>query len=434
MPQSPHKRRALGVVFFVLFIDLMGFSIIFPLYPAMLDHYLGPDGGGWLGETFASPDKRFLVTVLFGGILGSLYSILQFAFSPIWGRLSDRIGRRQVLLLTQAATALSYLGWVFSGQLWMLLATRVLAGIMSGNIAVATAAVSDVTGRENRSRGMAIVGVAFALGFLLGPAIGGISAQWNLLEAFPGLAAWGVNPFSIPAAVAMVLAAANLAFIQWGFKETLSEADREAARQRKDKADNRLLALFRVPSGDIRRACSTNFWYTLSFSGMEFMLAFYAVEYFAYSAKDIGLMFLFIGFMLILVQGGFVRRMAPRMGEKKLTLAGIVFMMLSFILIAAIIRQSSFFVALGFMSIGSGLVFPCLVALVSLHADSAEQGRYLGLFRSAGSLARAFGPILAALLYYALGASVTYAVGAAVLLLPLMVLSRLRQPESAPKG
>jgi MFS family permease len=429
MPQSPHNRRALGVVFLVLFIDLMGFSIIFPLYPAMLDHYLGPDGGGWLGETFASEDKRFLVTVIFGGILGSLYSVLQFAFSPVWGRLSDRIGRRKVLLFTQAATALSYLGWVFSGQLWMLLATRVLAGIMSGNIAVATAAVSDVTGRENRSRGMAIVGVAFALGFLLGPAIGGISAQWNPLATHPGWADFGINPFSVPAAIAMVLAVVNLVCIQWGFKETLSDADRETARQNRAHADNRLLALFRIPVADIRRACNTNFWYTLSFSGMEFMLAFYVTQHFGYTAKDIGMMFLFIGFMLILVQGGFVRRMAPRMGEKRLTLAGIVFMLVAFLLLAVVVRQSSLFVALGFMSIGSGLVFPCLVALVSLHADSAEQGRYLGLFRSAGALARAIGPILAALLYFALGSGITYAMGAALLLLPLTILARLRQPQ-----
>ncbi len=428
MPQAPHNRRALGVVFLVLFIDLMGFSIIFPLYPAMLDYYLGPDGGGWLGETFANEHSRFLVTVIFGGIFGSLFSLLQFVFSPIWGRLSDRIGRRPVLLLTMSATALSYLGWIFSGQLWILLATRVLAGVMSGNIAVATAAVSDVTGREARSRGMALVGVAFALGFLLGPAIGGISAQWNWLAANPSWEAWGINPFSVPAAIACGLSVINLIFIQWGFRETLSDADREAARASSSKTDRSLLALFRIPLPDIRRICNTNFFYTLSFSGMEFMLTFYVVEHFAYSTKDIGMMFLFIGFILILVQGGFVRRMAPRLGEKRLTLAGIVFMALSFLLIAAIIRQSSFFVALGFMSIGSGLVFPCLVALVSLHAGSAEQGRYLGLFRSAGALARAIGPILAALLYYCLGSSVTYAVGAAVLILPLMLLAKVRQP------
>jgi MFS family permease len=101
----------------------------------------------------------------------------------------------------------------------------------------------------------------------------------------------------------------------------------------------------------------------------------------------------------------------------------------AFLLLAVVVRQSSLFVALGFMSIGSGLVFPCLVALVSLHADSAEQGRYLGLFRSAGALARAIGPILAALLYFALGSGITYAMGAALLLLPLTILARLRQPQ-----
>lgn len=439
MPQPPNNRRPLGVVFLILFIDLMGFSIIFPLFPAMLEYYLPePRAGGllsglvgWLRELAAAQDgdPQFLVAVLFGGILGSLYSLLQFVFSPIWGKLSDKFGRRNILLITQVGTALSYLGWIFAGQFWMLLVTRALAGIMSGNIAVATAAVSDVTDQKNRTKGMAVVGIAFAMGFLLGPAIGGISAQWNWLVANPNWEAYGINPFSVPAAIAFVLATINVIWIARSFKETLKPEDRDAALAKDKATGNRLAALFHIPLPDIRRTCWVNFLFTLSFSGMEFTLTFLAVERFSYSTLDNGLMFLFIGFWLIITQGGIVRRLAPKLGEKKLSLGGVISGMVAFAIIAAIASQSAFYVALAFLAIGAGLVFPSLASLVSLYADPSEQGRYMGVYRSAGSLARALGPLLAAIIYFHFGSGVSYSVGAAVLILPLLIALKLRQPK-----
>ncbi len=435
MSKSGINHRALGVIFLVMFIDLMGFSIIFPLFPDMLEYYLAktPEGGmlhctiAWLeAHTSQDLDSSFLVAVLFGGALGSLYSLLQFVFSPLWGKLSDRFGRRRVLLITQIGTALSYLGWIFAGELWLLLVTRALAGVMSGNIAVATASISDVTDQQNRAKGMAYVGIAFAMGFLLGPAIGGISAQWNWLAANPALEAWGINPFSAPAAVACVLATINVIWIARGFKETLPETNRNDHPS--VGLAGRLTGLFRIPQPDIRRSCWVNFLFTLSFAGMEFTLTFLAVERFNYSAMDNGLMFVFIGFWLIITQGGIVRRMAPKVGEKKLSLAGVLSAAVAFFLIAAIATQSVFFVALALLSIGAGLVFPSLSALTSLYADPSEQGRFLGIYRSAGALARALGPLLAAMVYFHYGSSTSYATGAVFLILPLLLALKLKQP------
>ena len=438
MPQPGINHRALGVIFLVLFIDLMGFSIIFPLFPDMLEYYMAkaPEGGvlhsliGWLeAHTSQDLDKSFLVAVLFGGILGSLYSLLQFVFSPIWGKLSDRLGRRRVLIITQTGTALSYLGWIFSGELWLLLVTRALAGVMSGNIAVATAAISDVTDQKNRAKGMAYVGIAFAAGFLLGPAIGGISAQWNWLAANPSLEAWGINPFSVPAAIACLLATVNVIWIARGFKETLNEQDRAVATASEGGLGQRLTGLFRIRQPDIRRSCWVNFLFSLSFAGMEFTLTFLAVERFSYTTMDNGLMFVFIGFWLIITQGGIVRRLAPKLGEKKLSLGGVISAAIAFGLIAAIATQSVFFVALALLSIGAGLVFPSLSALTSLYADPSEQGRFLGIYRSAGALARALGPLLAAMVYFHFGANTSYASGALFLILPLLIGLKLRQPK-----
>ena len=153
-------KRTLGIIFLTLFIDLVGFSIIFPLFPAMLDYYLpnGAGDGSLLGQLIAplsamaersgAEDPRFMTAVLFGGILGSLYSILQFICAPLWGAYSDRVGRRKVLLITIAGLALSYAAWFFAASFWVLVLARVLGGAMGGNLSVATAAVADSTTRE----------------------------------------------------------------------------------------------------------------------------------------------------------------------------------------------------------------------------------------------------------------------------------------------
>ena len=158
--EKQSAKGSLGIIFTTVFIDLVGFSIIFPLFPAMLKYYLEREDPesllgemtGWLDSITLTggADTSFYTTVFFGGILGFIYSLLQFVFSPIWGRLSDRHGRRPVLLFTLAGTALSYLIWIFSGSFLLLVLSRLLGGIMSGNLAVATAAVADVTSKENR--------------------------------------------------------------------------------------------------------------------------------------------------------------------------------------------------------------------------------------------------------------------------------------------
>lgn len=433
------SRSRLGVIFLTLFLDLVGFSIIFPLFPAMLDYYLpGADGGstllgqliaplaGW-AESSGAADPRFMTAVLFGGILGSLYSILQFLCAPLWGAYSDRVGRRKVLLLTISGLALSYIAWFFAASFWVLVLARVIGGAMGGNLSVATAAVADTTTREKRSSGLALIGIAFGLGFIVGPAIGGLFAKIDLTALAPSLEAYGVNPFSVPALVSLILTVINLVWVYRRFGETLPESKRG-----KPNPERRGLAAFRIfqcPEPATRR---TNFVYLvfmLAFSGMEFTLTFLAVERFAFSPAQNGGMFVFIGFVLVLVQGGIVRRLATPVGEKRLAVAGLACGVAAFLALAMATQLGLFFGALALMAFAIGLASPTLSALVSLYSSESDQGANLGVFRSAGSLARAIGPLVAAFVYFAYGSQSAYLFGAFVVVIPLVMALKLPKPE-----
>ena len=432
------NRRTLGIVFLTLFLDLVGFSIIFPLFPAMLDYYL-PDGAGngtllgsivaplasW-AEQSGAEDPRLMTAVLFGGILGSLYSILQFICAPLWGAYSDRVGRRKVLLITIAGLALSYLAWFLAASFWVLILARVLGGAMGGNLSVATAAVADSTSREKRSSGLAIVGIAFGLGFIVGPAIGGLSAKIDLVQIAPQLAAFGVNPFSAPALIALFLTIINFIWVAKSFQETLPPEKR--ANVVKAKPAPLAFRLLQSTIPEIRRTNLLYLIFMIAFSGMEFTLTFLAVERFAFSPAQNGGMFVFIGFILILVQGGIVRRLAGPVGEKRLAVAGLFCAVAAFLCIAIAMSVGMFFVALALMGFAIGLTSPTLNALVSLYSSESEQGRNLGVYRSAGSLARAIGPLAAAFIYFAYGSQTAYIFGAIIVVIPLLMALKLPQP------
>ena len=431
-------RNRLGIIFLTLFLDLVGFSIIFPLFPAMLDYYLpSADGGSTLlgqliaplaawAESSGAANPRFMTAVLFGGILGSLYSILQFICAPLWGAYSDRVGRRKVLLITISGLALSYIAWFFAASFWILVLARVLGGVMGGNLSVATAAVADSTTREKRSSGLAIIGIAFGLGFIVGPAIGGLLAKIDLTVIAPSMKAFGVNPFSMPALVSLILTTINLIWVYQRFKETLPVEKR--GKMNPERKGLAVFRLFRCPEPATRRTNLVYLIYMIAFTGMEFTLTFLASERFNFTPAQNGGMFVFIGLILVLVQGGIVRRLASPVGEKRLALAGIAFGVAAFLALAIAIQLGLFFGALALMAISIGLVSPTLSALVSLYSSESDQGANLGIFRSAGSLARAIGPLMAALVYFIYGSQSAYLFGAIVVIFPLVMALKLPKP------
>ena len=409
-------------------MDLVGFSIIFPLFPAILEHY---GQTGILLSLTESLDafseatgagERF-TPVLFGGILGSLYSVLQFFFAPIWGNLSDKFGRRSILLTTTLGVFISYVIWGFAGSFLLLVIARFIGGCMSGNISVATAAVADVTTKENRSKGMGMVGAAFGLGFIIGPALGGFCSRYNLLETHPEWEAYGINPFSVVAFISAAIALLNFVWVKLHFAESLP-----AEKRGQGPHHSPIARLREKLSPAIVKTNRTYFVFMFAFAGMEFTLTFLGANRFGFTPTQNAWMMVFVGFILVLVQGGLVRRLAPKLGERRVATTGLGLVSVGLVILAVAPSVSILYLGLGFMAFGMGLCSPTLTSMVSLFASESEQGRALGAFRSIGSLARAIGPILACFVFWWFGSTLLYITGAAITAIAVILCTRIPNP------
>jgi len=427
-PLTPEMKGTLKIVFLSIFLDLIGFSIIFPLFPTLIKYYLEADPNSmllnfiWgnlesLSVAGADGSLNFGPIALFGSILGALYSLLQFIASPFWGSLSDRIGRKPVMIWSVFGLMISYVLWFFSGSFAVLVAARVIGGIMGGNISTATAIVSDITDKKRRSKGMAFVGIAFALAFTLGPALGGLLSIIDLTKIYPSLEAYGVNPFSVPALLAVLLSAFNLYFIAKNLKETHKPDSKRIART------SNLAKLFKgLPYPGVNKVNFSNFIFVSAFSGMEFTLTFLAVERLGFSSLDNGIMFIFIGFVLAMVQGGFVRRRAHEIGEAKVASMGLITLIPGLLLIAFAYSTWMLYCGLFFLACGSGMIVPTLTSLVSFYSPEENQGEALGIFRSLGALGRVVGPLIIGIVYWRFGSVYPYLVGCLIILIPLLII------------
>lgn len=431
---APARPLSLGVIFLTLYIDLIGFSIGFPLGPDLLEHYLKVEGRtgalGWIvGQTDALAQALGIASyapVLFGGVVASVFSILQFVFAPFWGALSDRRGRRGVLLFTVAGTAASYLLWVVSGSFWLFLLSRVIGGAFSGNLSVATAAVADVTTREERSKAMGLVGAAFGLGLLTGPMLGALTAQVNLAEKFPALVPLGINPFSMPALVAFAMCLVNLVWIRAKFAETLAPEARAAARE--PRLRNPLAAILGLDDPALRRANLVAFVFSVAFVAMEATLTFLATQRFGYTARENGYLLGFLGLCAIFTQGFLVRKLLRVVDEVRVLALGLAAAIVGFIVVGLAGAPWQLYAGVGVLVFGSSLVNPATSGLISLYAPAAEQGRVLGIFRSLGSLSRAVTPVVAGVAFWVWGSLAVFVAGAALAALALAVGLRLPKP------
>ncbi len=437
-PLTPEAKKSIAVVALTIFLDLVGFSIIFPLFPSLAQYYLTHDADNVFlksifetiqGISHYTGGSVFSSVVLFGGMLGALYSGLQFFAAPLWGAWSDKSGRRPILIYSMSGAAIGYFIWFISGNFTLLIVSRIIDGIMGGNISTATAVVADVTTRENRSKGMAIIGVAFALGFVFGPAFGGLLSLIDLTKLYPSLVQYGVNPFSMPALFACLLSLFNTVWLVRKFKESLPPEKRGLV---KTERSANIFKLFKpLPNPSINIINMGYFLFLSAFSGMEFTLTFLAAERLNYTSMQNAYIFIYIGFIIAFVQGGVVRRKAGTVGEKKMAIFGLISLIPGLLLISAAYSSAMLYGGLFFLAVGSSMIVPCLTTLVTLYTPESEQGRSVGIFRSMGALARVVGPILAAIAYYKYGAWAPYVFGSAFMLMPILMLTQLpaRPPE-----
>lgn len=436
MAQSGDNRKpptSIGVIFLTLFLDLVGFSIVFPLFAGMLEYYSKQQSGllAWAMDWVQSVDpsaEPIQRVALFGGLLSAFYSLLQFVSAPIWGRLSDKIGRRPILLTCLTGTFISYALWAFSGSFTLLLVSRFIAGCMGGSVSSANAAVADITASpKERARGMGLVGMAFGFGFILGPVIGALG--YHYLPRFEGgTGFFGLHPFTMCAVVAACLTLINLVWAFTHFHETLPPERRQKAHASDRTANPARLFTSSLGNG-IVTINSAQLLHTVLFVGMESTLVFLTLQRLAYQPDDNGPIFALMGFMAALTQGFLFRRLAPRIGAKPMVILGFLLLIPGYVLIGLVDYFPSrlhLLIGITVFSAGTGLVFPGLSTLVSLAANERNQGLAMGTFRSAGSLGRAVGPLVAALLYFKLRPAAPYFFGAVGTILPLMLMIKFR--------
>ncbi len=372
------------ILFFIVFIDLIGFGIIIPLLP-------------FYGEFYqASPEMI--------GLLMATYSFTQFLAAPFWGGLSDRIGRRPVLLVSLAGASAAYVWLGLAESLWALFAARAIGGAMAGNISAAFAYVADVTTRENRAKGMGMIGAAFGLGFIAGPAIGGILAGSDPVNA----------DFRTPAFAAAALSVTALIMAVATLKESLSAEIRQRLAQQPPK---KRLAMFReaLDRPLIGLLLLLTFLATFVFAGLESTFAMWSRRQFGWGPEQNGYLFAFIGLLSALIQGGLIGRLARRFGEARLVVQGAVALAIGILLIPFSTNVVVLVVAMSIAGYGFSIISPSLNSLISLQASEDEQGGIMGVTRSASTMARFIGPAWAGLLFGGLGRDWPYFVGAIIM-------------------
>ena len=374
------KRQAsLGILFLVVFVDLLGFGMVIPVMPIYAEH---------LGASEAAT-----------GWLSTGYSLMQFVFAPIWGRLSDRVGRRPVLLVSIAMTALAFLLYGVAASFAVLLVSRLFAGAATANIAIAQAYVADVTTPEGRAKGMGMIGAAFGLGFVFGPAVGGILAGYSL--SAPGLAA-------------AALSLANLV----GAFFLLPEPAQHVAATRSRGRFEALIGELRKPG--IRRILFIYFVVTLAFSAMESTYAFLAQRHFGLAERHVGWVFAYIGVIVVLVQGGLIGPLTRRFGEKRLLVAGTILQGAALAALPFADGLAGLLLASAPLAFGSGLASPSIMSMLSRLSRAEDQGGTLGIGQSASALGRIVGPLAGTTSFSAwhaapyLGGAALMAMGAAV--------------------
>jgi DHA1 family tetracycline resistance protein-like MFS transporter len=383
-------------LFLIVFVDLVGFGVIIPLLPFYGEHFQ------------ASP-----ATV---GLLMATYSLAQFVSAPLLGRLSDRVGRKPVLSVSLAGAAASYLLLAFASELWMLFVARAIGGLMAGNISTAFAYVADVTTPANRAKGMGLIGAAFGLGFIFGPAIGGVLAGNDPASA----------DFQSPALAAFALSALALILCLTVLKESLTPEVR--ARHGASRASRWQWLRQALADPGVRLILAMSFLATFVFAGMETTFAMWSRRQFGWGPEQNGYLFAFVGLLTALIQGGLVGRLSRAFGERKLVGIGSALLALGMLLIAFSTSLWMLLVAMAAVAAGFSMVTPALNSLLSLQTGAGAQGGMMGLARSATTMARVLGPLFAGVLFDLLGKDWPFYVGA--LIMVAVMLMAMRSPAA----
>lgn len=390
---TARKRSPLVIIFITIFIDLVGFGIVIPVLPLYA--------------------KEFQASETVIGLLLGAFSAMQFIFAPILGKLSDRVGRRPVLLFSLIGTSIGFLIMGLGNALWLLFLGRIIDGISGGNISTAQAYIADVTPPDERSRGMGLIGAAFGLGFIVGPAIGGVMSQ--------------ITP-AAPFYFAAALAAANATALYFLLPESLTAERRGHGHQRPS-----VLRMISETGGwQLRAVMATYFFATIAFAMLTATFALFTNHKFGFDATHNGYLFAYLGLLGAIIQGGLIGRLVKVFGDKALAISGIALLAAGMFFMPSSETLTTLILVNTAIAAGNSLATPTLNGIASKSVDAAHQGSVLGVMASSASLARIIGPAMGGFLLSRdpdpLYGRTPYWTSAAIMLVALAVASTLSAP------
>ncbi len=387
------------VLLLITFISLVGFGIIIPLLPFYVQN---------MG---ASPE---IITITMG-----LYSLAQFVASPIWGKLSDRYGRRPILIWSLFGTVISYVLLAFADMLGFLIFTRILGGLMAGNLGAAYAYVSDISTEKDRSKYMGFMGASFGLGFIFGPAIGGVLAGTDVETA----------NYILPALAAAGLSAIAFLGVIFFLPESLKPEIRERLAQapKVDLSERFRIALSRPV---LSMLIIISLLFVTAFAVFEVIYPLWANYILDYGPRQIGFMLTYVGVISVIVQGGLIGPLTKRFGDGTIAVCSVILAAVGYLWLAGSTAFASMIFGQTLLSAGAALFNPTSTSLVSKEADETEQGAVLGIYQGVSALGRIIGPSFAGLAFAQISVAAPFLIGALFMIpslfMMLMVVRRKR--------
>jgi len=384
-------RKAMLTIFLVVFIDLMGFGLILPLLP-------------YIAEQFQA--NAFQI-----GLLTATYSLFQFISAPILGSLSDRYGRKKILIVSQLGTMVGFIMLGLAGSMPLLFLSRLIDGITGGNISIAQAYMADITDNKNRAQGMGMLGAAFGLGFILGPAIGGFLSVYG---------------FWAPAFFAAGLALLSMITTGMFLKETV---DTKKVQKAQAKTGDTLIKVFQAHP--IGLFVPVFLLMSIGFSGMQSTFALWTLDTFGLGPRENGYIFAFVGIISVVVQLKVLPWVVKKWGERKVLKMSVPILAVGFFIMPLSFHLAMVFLAIAFMVVGNALANPTIQSIASENVAPQEYGGVLGILHSMASLGRILGPVMAGWIYNTWGKDAPYWVsGVFILLAAWLVLKYLDLTKS----
>lgn len=380
------KNKSLLIIFFTVFVDLLGFGIVIPIIP-----------------NFASHELQVSDTNI--GIIIAIYSFIQFLFNPVVGKLSDKFGRRPVIISTLLISSFAYMMFSIADSFWILFLSRAIAGLGGSNLGAAQAYIADVTSVDERAKGMGLIGMAFGLGFVMGPVIGGFLAEFGYF--------WVGFASAITSLIASLIAVFYL-------KESLPPEKRSHSELKIKIFDIKTArGVLRTPV--LGSIILLFFIGVFAISNIYGTLTLLGVRQFNFTNSQVGFLFGIMGGMGIFIQGFLIGKIIRHFNEKKLFVASIVFLMVGLFLIPLGHNFTGVSVALVILSFGSGIIQPVAFSLISKMADEKHQGTVMGINQSMASLGRVLGPVWGGFSYDYIGYQYPFFTGAFFMLIALFI-------------